>query len=76
MPTNTEDRIFREVYRFFAAHHSPPPIADSEASAAWWTAAADDISKVSARWQNHPLMNSLLIAVYDYLEHKAKEAQA
>ena len=74
MPTNTEDRIFREVYRYFAAHYSPPPVSDSEASAVWWEAAADDIGKVSTRWENHSLAVKLLIAIYEYLEEKAKEA--
>ncbi len=74
MPTNTEDSIFRDAYRYFRAHSTPPPIADTDASASWWEAAADDISKVSARWENHPLAIKLLIAVYEYLEEKAKEA--
>lgn len=73
MPTNTEDRIFREAYRYFRAHPTPPPMTDTDASAVWWQAAADDISKVSAGWHNHPLMIKLLVAIYEYLEEKAKE---
>lgn len=72
--TDAENRIFRDAFRFFSAHSSPPPVADSEASLAWWEAAAKDIGEVSARWQNHPLMDKLLIAIYEYLEQKAKEA--
>ena len=74
MPTNIEDSIFRDAYRYFRAHATPPPITDTDASVSWWEAAADDISNVSARWENHPLAIKLLIAVYEYLEEKAKEA--
>lgn len=74
MPTNTEDSIFRDAYRYFRSHSTPPPITDTDASAVWWEAAAEDTSKAAARWQNHPLMIKLLIAIYDYLEEKAKEA--
>ena len=74
MPTNTEDRIFRDAYRYFRAHPTPPPISDADASAAWWEVAADDIGKVSTRWENHSLAVKLLIAIYEYLEEKAKEA--
>lgn len=74
MSTNTEDSIFRDVYRYFRAHPTPPPITDTDASAAWWESAAEDIGKVSTRWKNHPLAVKLLIAVYEYLEDKAKEA--
>lgn len=70
----TETQIFRAAYRYFAAHPSPPPVTDEEASAIWWQAAAKDIGEVSNSWNNHPLMMKLLIAVYEYLEDKAKEA--
>lgn len=72
--SDQETLMFRAAYRYFAAHPSPPPLSDEEASAAWWQAAAEDISKVSASWNNHPLIMKLLIAVYEYLEEKAKEA--
>ncbi len=73
MPTNTEDRIFRDAYRYFSAHSTPPPMSDSKAAMSWWESAADELSKASARWNNHPLMDKLLISIYEYLEQKAKE---
>lgn len=75
MPTNTEDHIFRDAYRYFTAHHTPPPMSALEAAADWWKVAADDMGRLSAQWHNHPLMDKLLIAIYEYLEQKAKEAQ-
>ena len=67
--TNTELQVFRDAYRFFAAH-SDPPKTDA---AAWWVEVARKMGAFSTRWQ-HPLMNGLLAAVYEYLEQKAKEA--
>ena len=32
------------------------------------------IAAVSASWNNHPLIIRLLVAIYEYLEEKAKEA--
>lgn len=72
--SDAENRIFRDVYRFFSEHSTPPSVADQEASAAWWAAASKDIAELSARWRGYPLMNKLLTAIYEYLEQKAKEA--
>ena len=51
-------------------------MSNSEAAVPWWESAANDISTMSARWNNHPLMDKLLISIYEYLEQKAKEADA
>lgn len=48
-------------------------MSDSKAAMSWWESAADELSKASARWNNHPLMDKLLISIYEYLEQKAKE---
>ena len=71
--SEAETQIFRAAYRYFAAHPSPLPMSDQAASLSWWETAAKDIASVSASWNNHPLMTKLLIAVYEYLEEKAKE---
>ena len=49
-------------------------MSDQAASLAWWETAANDIAAVSASWNNHPLIIRLLVAIYEYLEEKAKEA--
>lgn len=74
MLSETEIQIFRAAYRYLAAHPSPPPMSDQTATLAWWEAAANDIAAVSATWNNHPLAIKLLVAIYEYLEEKAKEA--
>lgn len=71
--SDLETRLFREAYKFLAAHASPPPESDEKASIAWWQTLTNDIIEVSARWKSHPLLVRLLTVVYEYLEEKAKE---
>lgn len=40
---------------------------------AWWIAAATDIAPLAQKWKDYPLMQSLLLAIYDYMDFKAKE---
>jgi len=70
--TDEEWEIFREVYQYFAAHSDPPANQDIDA-VTWWTNAATDIGVVDNKWPEHKLMRSLLMAVYEYIEYKAKE---
>ena len=70
--TNEEREIFREAYQYFAAYCTPPANQDEDA-VAWWTAAAKDVCTLDHKWQGYPLMRGLLLAIYGYMEHKAKE---
>ncbi len=70
--TNEEREIFREAYQYFAAYCTPPANQDEDA-VAWWTAAAKDVCTLDHKWQGYPLMRGLLLAIYEYMEHKAKE---
>ena len=70
--TNEEQEIFREAYQYFASHCSPPANQDEDA-VAWWTAAATDVFALDQKWKDYPLMRGLLLAIYEYLEHKSKE---
>ena len=70
--TNEEREIFREAYQYFAAYCTPPANQDEEA-VAWWTAAAKDVCTLDNKWQGYPLMRGLLLAIYEYMEHKARE---
>ena len=70
--TSMEKRIFREAFEFFARHCCPP--ANHEENAVdWWTAAAKDVADVDCKWTEYPLMRGLLLAIYEYMEYKAKE---
>ena len=70
--TNEEQEIFREAYQYFASHCSPPANQDEDA-VAWWTAAATDVFALDQKWKDYPLMRGFLLAIYEYLEYKAKE---
>lgn len=39
----------------------------------WWTQTAQDVCEVDNRWTEIPLMRSLLLGIYEYLDFKAKE---
>lgn len=70
--TTIEKRIFREAYEFFARHCCPP--ANQEGNAVdWWMDTAKDVSVVDSKWTDYPLMRGFLLAIYEYLEFKAKE---
>jgi len=70
--TSQERRIFREAYNYFSVYCDPPANQDKGA-VAWWIAAATDIAPLAQKWKDYPLMQSLLLAIYDYMDFKAKE---
>lgn len=70
--TNQERKIFREAYNYFSAHCDPPANQD-EGAVAWWMAAVTDIAPLAQKWKDYPLMQNLLLAIYDYMDFKAKE---
>ncbi len=69
--TNTELEIMLDAVTYLGAYNQPPPNG-TEAAVDWWMDAAADISMVAAKWENHPLATTVLIAIYGYLEGKAK----
>ena len=69
--TNAELEIMRDAMTYLGAHNQPPPTGTDEA-VDWWTEAAEDISAMVAKWEKHSLATAVLIAVYGYLEEKAK----
>ena len=69
--TNTELEIMLDAITYLGAHNHPPPTGTDEA-VAWWMEAAEDIGAVAVKWENHPLATIVLIALYEYLEGKAK----
>ena len=70
--TNEEWEIFKEAYHFFSAH-SEPPANQSDEAVAWWMQTAKDVVTVDSKWKEYPLMRSLLLGIYEYLEYKSKE---
>lgn len=71
--TDLEWEIFRQAYLFFAEHCDPPANQD-ETSLPWWTQTAADVAAADNQWkERNPLMRGLLVAIYEYLDYKAKE---
>ena len=70
--TDQEWEIFKEAYQFFAEFCDPPANQD-EACQEWWAASAKAVGALDSKWSEYPLMRSLLLAIYEYIDHKAKE---
>ncbi len=66
-----EWNIFRDAYQYMAEHIDPPGCQGPEAEA-WWMAAAADAAAICHRRGGHPLIRTLLAAIYDYLGEKSK----
>lgn len=70
--TDEEWEIFREAFRFFS-NHCDPPANQRENAVEWWTDAAKEVCALDQKWAACPLMREMLIAIYSYIESKAKE---
>lgn len=71
--TDQEWEIFRQAYLFFAEHCDPPANQDA-AALPWWEHTVTDMAAVDNQWkERNPLMRDLLMAIYEYLDYKAKE---
>ena len=67
-----KSRFFVKLMNFFERHCAP--LANGEdGSLEFWKSAAVDVSATYNKWIGHPLMSELLMAIYSYLECKAKE---
>ena len=69
--TFEEQEIMRSAYVFLRDHCCPPKNSD-ERTDEWWKQAAGEMAAVSARWNNHPLAVEVLMAIYNYIDRKAK----
>ena len=69
--TDDEWEIFKEAYQYLADRGVPPPSGSPEA-APWWRSAADDALAADRRWNGHPLMRGLLLALFEYLGKRGK----
>ena len=72
--TTEENRIMADMF-YFLRDHANPPLAGDKASMVFWEKTAKDISElVDAKWKSHPLAMALGMALYGYLEQKARKA--
>jgi len=71
-PIKSQARNAESSERHTTAHCDPPANQD-EGAVAWWMAAVTDIAPLAQKWKDYPLMQNLLLAIYDYMDFKAKE---
>lgn len=73
--THQERMIFREAFIFYTSYCNPPS-NQSDDAVEWWAEAAREVGALDAKWQEYPLMRSLLFAIYDYIGTKTDEKTA
>ena len=72
MMTFEEQEIMRNAYVFLKNHCNPP--ANQEANACdWWMQAVLELGQVCEAWNNHPLAKEVFMALYAYIEGKARK---
>ncbi len=70
--TTKEKAIMGDMFYFLRDHNNPPPVGAAE-SLPYWQKTAKEISDlVDARWNSHSLAMVLGMALYEYLEQKAR----
>ena len=69
--TNEEWQIFKEAYQYFSDYCMPPANQDENA-ADWWMSAAKDVGELDQKWKDYPLMRSLLLAIYEYINKRLR----
>lgn len=71
--TDEEWEIFRQAYIFFSEHCDPPANSDCHALD-WWTECHEKLLALDMEWSaKNPLMRSLLLAIEENLDFKARE---
>lgn len=70
--TPEEREIMRHAFIFLKTHYNPPANSDGCAPD-WWLQTVQEMGKVCAAWDNHPLAGHVFLALIDYIEEKAKK---
>ena len=69
--TRNETAVFTDTMKYLDTFNDPPALSDP-ASEAWWERAADALSAFSNAHGQHPLAIEMGVAIYSYIEVKAK----
>lgn len=70
--TFEEREIMRNAFVFLRNHCNPPANQDENACD-WWMQAAEEAGQVCGAWNNHPLAIEVFVALYSYIDGKAKK---
>ena len=68
---NEEVEIMRDMFCFLRDHNDPPRNG-TDGAPDWWLKAVKDMGSLDEKWRNHPLAQVVLMALFEYLEQKAK----
>ena len=69
--TQNESIVFKAAMEYLERFGNPPPYHAAE-SLPWWEKAADALAEFGNKHYNHPLALQLGVAIYEYIEIKAK----
>lgn len=64
------NEMFTSAWQFYKKHCDPPVSRDPDVNAAWWTQATEDLKALVTKYNQHPLMDELLMTVYCYLSRE------
>jgi hypothetical protein len=70
--TEKEKGILADAVKFLEAFSQVPRL-DGPDSAQYWLRAADALTAIGTKWRHHPLVEKVLVGIYEYLEIKQKE---
>ena len=72
--TTEEKGIMEDIYYLLRDYGDPPPINEKGCEEFWYKAGSELTVMVGKKWNNHPLAMKLGLALFAYIENKAKEA--
>jgi len=67
-----ETEILRDAFKFLKTFSDAPRL-DGPDSEQYWLRAADALTAIGNKWRHHPLVEKVLVGIYEYLEIKQKE---
>ncbi len=69
--TRNENAVFMDAMHYLDVFNDPPANDDPQATS-WWEKAADALNAFSNAHEQHPLAVEIGVALYSYIEVKAK----
>ena len=69
--TRNENAVFTDAMSYLD-RYDDPPAGNGEDACMWWCRAANDLTQLTRTHDEHPLAVQLGLAIYSYIEFKAK----
>ena len=71
--TSEEKGIMEDIYYLLRDYGNPPAINAAGCEDFWYKAGKELTDIVGKKWNNHPLATEVFLALYNYIEGKAKK---